>query len=281
MLGNWIRQITTTTGTGNLTVTTVSGYAAFSDYFATSERFKYAILDDSTGAPIEAGIGYLSGGAVVREVIEATMVSGVLDRSNPSAVSLGAGDKRVICTSTAGTAVVNPPGVWAATHKGYGSLHTAGSAGTLTLTVDRAYAVPFAAAVDAEVDAVLVRVTTAAAAGKLLKVGIWSVGSDGLPGVSLAESSTIAADTTGVKVGSFTRFRPPPRFFAVLVSDGATGVQSYGTTLAGNAMGFDSSLVPNGYIYHTGATSLTFPGTWTPVGVLSSVTCPQLVCRVP
>lgn len=282
MLGNWIRQTTTTTGTGNLTLATVSGYAAFSDYFASSERFKYAILDDSTGAPIEAGIGYLSAGALVREVIETTMVSGTLDRSNPSAVSLSAGTKRVICTSTQGTTRAAPPGVWSATHKGYGGLHTVGGASTISLVADRAYAVPFEAAVDSEIDAVIFRQTTAGAAGKLYKVAIFSVGADGLPGVNLAESSTIAADgSNGVKSGTFTRFRPPPRFFACILSDGAPAVQAYGTTLANHAMGFDASLIPHGYIYHVGATSLTFPSPWTPVGVLSNSTCPQLVCRVP
>lgn len=283
MLGNWIRQTTTTTGTGNLTLATVSGYAAFSDYFASSERFKYAILDDSTGAPIEAGIGYLSGGALVREVIESTMVSGVLDRSNPSAVTVGAGTKRVVCTSTSGTTVVPAPGTWGGgTHKGYGALHTAGSASSLTMVIDRAYAIPFAAAVDSEIDAVLFRQTTAGAAGKLYKVGIFSMGADGLPGVNLAESATIAADgANGVKTGTFTRFRPPPRFFACIVCDGVPVIQAYGTTLAGNSMGHDASLIPYGYIYHVGATALTFPAPWTPVGAISNAAAPQLVCRVP
>lgn len=279
MLGNWIRQTTTTTGTGNLTLSTVSGYAAFSDYFASSHRFKYVILDDSTGAPIEAGIGYLSGGALVREVVESTMVSGTLDISTPSAVSLGAGTKRVICADTMSTVQRPAPGVWSATSKVYGDMGTFGSASSLTLTVDRAYAVPFAQGVDAEIDALIFRVTTGAAAGKLAKVAVWSYGADGLPGVSLAESSTIAVDSTGIKTATFTAFRPPSRFFACIVSDGAPIIQAFNTILGTDAMGADSSLIPYSYIYHTGATSTTFPSTWTAVGVLCNVARPQLMAR--
>lgn len=278
-VGNWIRQTTTTTGTGNLTLSTVSGYAAFSDYFASSTRFKYQILDDSTGAPIESGIGYLSGGALVREKIESTMVSGVLDISTPSAVTLGAGTKRVICADTMSTVQRVAPGVWAASYKTYGDMGNIGSASNLTVTADRAYAVPFAAGVDAEIDALIFRVTTAAVAGKLAKVAIWSYGTDGLPGVSLAESATIAVDSTGIKTGTFTAFRPPSRFFACFVSDGAPIIQGFNTIIGTDCMGTDSVLIPHAYIYHTGATSTTFPSTWTPVGALSNVARPQLMAR--
>lgn len=279
MLGNWIRQTTTTTGTGNLTLSTVSGYAAFSDYFASSHRFKYVILDDSTGAPIEAGMGYLSAGALVREVIESTMVSGVLDISTPAAVTLAAGTKRVICADTMSTVQRPAAGVWSATHKAYGDAGTIGSAGTLALTGDRAYAVPFAAGVDAEIDALIFRVTSAAVAGKLAKVAVWSYGADGLPGVSLAESATIAVDATGIKTGTFTAFRPPSRFFACIVSDGAPTIQTFSTTVGTHVMGADSVLIPYSFIYHTGATSTTFPATWTPVGVLANAARPQLMAR--
>lgn len=279
MLGNWIRQTTTTTGTGNLTLSTVSGYAAFSDYFAASTRFKYQILDDSTGAPIESGIGYLSGGALVREKIESTMVSGVLDISTPSAVTLGAGTKRVICGDTMSTVQRTAPGIWSATHKAYGDIGSFSAASSVAMVADRAYAVPFAAGVDAEIDALIFRVTTAAAAGKVAKVAIWSYGADGLPGVSLAESSTIAVDSTGIKTATFTAFRPPSRFFACIVSDGAPTVQGWSIINGTDAMGTDSVLIPYSYIYHVGAASTTFPTTWTPVGVLCNVARPQLMAR--
>lgn len=281
MLGTWIRQTTTTTGTGNLTLSSVSGYPTFSTQFATNQRFKYVILDDSTGAPIEAGIGYLnSTPELVRERIEATMVSGTFDGSTPSAVSLASGTKRVICTGTAGGLQIMAPGVWQDTNKVYGDSGIINAVGTLATTADRAYAVRMTHAVDSEIDAIMFRVTTAAAAGKLAKVAVFSMGADGLPGVSLAESSSIAVDSTGVKTGTFTAFRPPAEYFACFLSDGTPTIQSAANgMLARNAMGMDGSLSSTKFVHHVGATSLTFPTTWTAVRNASNAPTPQLVAR--
>lgn len=99
-LGNWIRATSTTTGTGNLTLSSVSGYVAPSTAFATGERFRYVLLADSDGKPIEAGIGYLSSGALVREFVDLTYSSGTYTESTStaglSAVSLSV-TVRVIC----------------------------------------------------------------------------------------------------------------------------------------------------------------------------------------
>ncbi len=281
MLGTWIRQTTTTTGTGNLTLSSVSGYPTFSSQFATSQRFKYVILDDSTGAPIEAGVGYINGTpALVRERIEATMVSGTFDGLTPSAVSLASGTKRVICTGTAGSFPTTIPGVWANSNKLYGDAGINSAGTTITMTADRAYAIRMNHLVDSEIDALVFRVGTAAVAGKVAKVAVWSIGADGLPGVSLAESSTIAVDSTGNKVCTFTAFRPPAQYFACIVSDGAPVVTGYGNGLIGaNALGSDGSLGPCKFIHHVGASSTTFPSTWTAVHNASNTSTIQLMAR--
>jgi len=284
MLGNWIKQTTTTTGTGALALAAVSGFPGFSSQFATSERFSYAIIDDATGGPIERGIGYLDGsGDLVRERTMATFVGGTYTGANPSAADLPAGTKRVVCVEGAQTALTSAPGVWGgASYKGYGDLSGTAAINNIALTADRAYAVQFAATVDADIDAIIFRVTTAAASGKLARCAVFSVGGDGLPGIKLAESANIAVDFTGIKQATFTIFRPPPRFFVGIVSDGAPVVQSLGTSFpAGYTMGYDSVLVPHSYIHHAGAAGLTFPGTWTAVGNATNTARPQLVCRVP
>lgn len=281
MLGNWIKQTTTTTGTGNLSLSSISGYPVASSQFAVSERFSYAILDDGTGQPIERGIGYLDGsGNLVREKVRATYVSGTYSASSPSAVSLAAGTKTVICAASSLSALAARQGVWANSNKGYGDVHLAASNGTIPLIADRAYAVPFQATVDAEIDAVVFRITTAASSGKLIKAAIFSVGPDGLPGVNLAESSSIAADSTGIKAATFTRFTPPPVFFACILSDGAPTITASSTgVVLSHTMGFDSSLGACSFIHHVGATGLTFPTTWTPVSNISNGARPLLVAR--
>lgn len=262
MLANWIRQTTTTTGTGDLTLSTVSGYPAFSDNFASGERFQYQILDDSTGAPIESGVGYLSAGALVRERIECTMVSGTFDRSTPSAVSLASGTKRVICAPSAASVMGQAAGTYAGSSKGYGGGGIVfGSGGGYGLSGGTAAAMPFTAQSAEELDAVLCRVTSAGGAGTLLRGAIYSVGEDGLPDVQLALSGTTAADSTGVKALTFTAFRPPQRFFVAVISDG--GPTLYATPSGTNdlPLGFNSSLEPYGIVTKAGS-GTTFPASW-------------------
>lgn len=263
MLGNWIQQTTTTTGTGNLTLSTVSGYPAFSTQFSDGQRFQYQILDDSTGAPIESGIGYLSTGALVRERIECTMVSGTFDNSAPSAVSLAAGAKRVICAvSAAATHTPATGAVTAATYKAYGdNTQVFGSGGGFVCTAGTAYAKQFEALAANEIDALIVRVTTAAASTRLLRGAIYSIGADGLPDVKLAESGTVAADSTGVKQLTFTAFRPPQRFYAAFISDGAPTLYSTASGVSASSLGFNASLEPYDMVSKAGS-GTTFPSSW-------------------
>ncbi len=101
MHGRWIKQLTTTTGGGNLTVSAVTGFPTFADIFPVNRAFYYTIIDED-GLPIEDGVGHLSASTtVVRDMILATYVSGTYaatspGASAPSAVSLASGDKYVI-----------------------------------------------------------------------------------------------------------------------------------------------------------------------------------------
>jgi hypothetical protein len=285
MLGNWINQTTTTTGTGALTLAAVSGFPPASSQFATNERFQYAILDDATGAPLERGLGYLDGsGNLVREKPLSAMVAGVYSGVAVAAVTLPAGAKRVICTPGAHAQVSCPAGMWApgTGYRAYGDAHMSVSPGNNALQADRVYLVPFLAALDSDIDAVLIRVTTAGAAGKLATAAIYSVGLDGLPGVKLVESAPVAIDTIGVKAISFSAMRPPPRFFVALLCDGAPSIQHV-SSQAVNAwpLGYDGSLIPITFLHHAGATGLAFPATWTPVQNVAGTARPQVVVRCP
>lgn len=281
MLANWVRMSTTTTGTGSLTVSSVSGYPGVTSQLATNERASYVILD-SSDLPIERGVGYWDGSAWVREVPMATYVSGTYTGASASAATLASGTKYLIISPGAQTMLTSRQGIWATSNKVYGDTGIVGGTGSLTVTADRAYATPSIAAVDSDIDAVMFRVTTAGAAGKLAKGAIYSVGADGLPGVKLAEGGSVAVDSTGVKASTFTRFRPPPTFFICFLSDGAPVIQGHATGIAAcSAMGADGTLTPNSYVHHVGATGLTFPSPWTPVGNASNATRPGIFVRCP
>lgn len=281
MLANWIKQSTTTTGTGALALSTVTGYPPASSQLAVNERAAYVILDASD-LPLERGVGYIDGsGDWVRDVVAATYSGGTYSGVNPSALSLASGSKSLIISPGAQTMLTSKQGVWANSNKVYGDVNLIGSTSNVTLTADRAYALAFSAAVDAAVDAVIFRVVTAGAAGKLARCGVYSVGSDGLPGVLLATGSSVAVDSTGVKASTFTAFRPPPVFITAILSDGAPAIFGAASGIVGSmAWGADSTLTPCSMIYHSGATGLVLPTTWTPVTNSPTAPRPSLYMRV-
>lgn len=92
-----VKDTTTSTGTGNLTLsgTAPTGFVNFNTAFGTgsANKFQY-VIDSSGGSEWEVGIGYLSASTtLVRETILAS--------STGSAVSFSAGTKNVRCTIAA------------------------------------------------------------------------------------------------------------------------------------------------------------------------------------
>jgi hypothetical protein len=86
-----VKDTSTTTGTGNLTLsgTAPTGYQSFNTAFSTNTKFYYVI---DGGAEWEVGCGYLSAATtLVRQTIHAS------SNSN-SAVNFSAGTKTVFCS---------------------------------------------------------------------------------------------------------------------------------------------------------------------------------------
>jgi hypothetical protein len=90
MLDDRVRETTTTTGTGNITLAgAATGFISFNTAFGTNTPCAYYIAS-SGGTEWEAGIGHLSGSTtLVRDHI--------LRSSTGSAVSFSAGTKDVFC----------------------------------------------------------------------------------------------------------------------------------------------------------------------------------------
>lgn len=232
---NWAKQTTTTTGTGNLTVSSVSGYPTFSNVFAVSQRFPYAILDNSSPPqPIEEGIGYLSASTtLVREKILATYSGGTFDDISPSAVSLSAGTYNVIAPVLAELVAVASKGVNRNASLGYQKMlfsqhfavHNASSTG-YTAVANRLVIVPLWLNCSAECDALGVRVGTGVASTNI-RLGIYDMMSDGHPGKLLGETGALASATSGVDVigtlGATIRLNPG-WYFTAFVSDGAPAI---------------------------------------------------------
>lgn len=282
MLGNWIYQTSTTTGTGNLTLSPVAGYPTLSSQFAQNDLIKYQILDDATGAPIESGIGLINGsGELVRSIPQASYVGSTYSETNVTSVNLPAGTKRVICAAGAGTLIAAAPAAAPAAVKGYGDAHTASSITTSTPTVvNRAAAIPFIRAVDKPLTGVAFR-NNQAGTGFFAKFGIYTIGADGLPGRLIAETETLSlSGAIGNKIASFPApVNPPERFFIVFLIDGAIQhATTIGVTLS-HCLGVNASFVPVAYLHKDAGAGMTLPTDWT-TGVtyeLSSTARPLII----
>lgn len=272
MLGNWVRCTTTTTGTGSLTLSSVSNYPTFNDVFGTSRYFQYTILDDATGEPLETGIGHLSASTtLVRDRVAATYTGGTYDNTAPSALSLAAGTKRVICSAeegvimpglhavqaSAGSKIVLPEGIDS----------SSGATKTLAANVPRASCLYWPAG--REIASLCCTVITAAGTGTdRIQLGVYACTEAGGIGPLLCRTSDIAPNSTGFKSASLSggnfRLLPGWYWFAIASNVGPV-VHAYnagapGTATRSTPMGHASSSIHDRLIMFT-LTSLT--GGWT------------------
>lgn len=96
MLGDRVKESTTTTGVGDITVAgAATGHITFNTKFGIGVRFRYAVASPS-GSEWEVGDGYLSNSTtLVRDVVFFSSNSGAL-------VNFSAGTKDVFCTIFSG-----------------------------------------------------------------------------------------------------------------------------------------------------------------------------------
>lgn len=234
MFANGIKQTTTTTGTGNLTLSSVSGFPTFASKFSTGtngDPFHYAIIRDSDGVGMEWGIGHLSSSTVlVRDKILATWdgTSTYSDQA-PTALSLAAGTYRVICVDNAAARPIAANAVdttlSGATKYLLGAQIVANPGANVAFANGTCQLVPFRLDQVATVSGVSVKVNTLASTGttKNMRGAIYAVDKDGHPGNLIAESSAgVSTATTGVKGLTFAASVRllPGWYFIALLTDG-------------------------------------------------------------
>jgi hypothetical protein len=275
MLGNWIRQTTTSTGTGNLTLVAITGFPQFTDQFGLTDYFYYTILNDSDGTPLESGIGHLSSSTVmVRDKVLATYVAGTYSDNDPAAVTLAAGTKRVICSMEQGAMLANAPNINAvSTYRlQYPTGQMVGnSAGVAAMFADIVVYIPTLISTPRTIDAIQFRVSVVGGAGSVSKVGIYNSTLDGKPATLIDQSASInTASAAGIKVGTMTkrRYKPGLYFLAYTCSVSAPTCNTPGTSQINPIIGGDANmLASNGGFYEANAT-LTLPAT---AGVTSGI----------
>jgi len=98
MYANRVKETSTTTGTGDLTLAgAVTGFVSFNTAFSTNMTFHYFILHDSDNS-WEQGVGYLSASTTfVRDTF--------IDSSTGSAINFASGGKTIIASPSAGSLI--------------------------------------------------------------------------------------------------------------------------------------------------------------------------------
>lgn len=263
MIGYGIKETTTTTGTGTLTLSAVTGYPRFSSAFGDSEPCLYSILD-SSGLPIECGQGtYIASNTLARTYPMVTWDGATYTKVNPSAISLASGTKTVICTGIPGYQGRPFPGV----NSSIDSTKTLGGSNypftntTGAVTALRMYVIPFELASARPITAISCRVSVAAGAGKVLRMGMYLVRADGSLGKLYFQSTDIAADgSAGVKTYSLpsATYYPPGFYALAFVSDGTPTMNMTQSNPVHNIFGVDSSNLPIQGIY-VGLGSIAMP----------------------
>jgi hypothetical protein len=98
LVHDFVKESTSTTGTGTVTLTEVSGFARFSEAFSEGDTVYYTIQD---GNDRETGIGTIgAGNTLARTTVHTTLVSGTFDDTSPSAISLSGTNCFVYCSTT-------------------------------------------------------------------------------------------------------------------------------------------------------------------------------------
>ena len=101
MLANGIKETTGTSGTGTVTLASITGFTRFANGFANGALASYAIRD---GNNWEWGVGTVgAGNTLARTTIIATLVAGTYTTTGATAITLASGSAEVIGVDHTGT----------------------------------------------------------------------------------------------------------------------------------------------------------------------------------
>lgn len=251
MLHNWVKETTTTTGTGTITLAgAVSGFLAFTDVLADGEQVDY-MIDDANGNR-EYGIGTFtaSGTTLARTTPVQTVVSGTLDDTSPTAITLSSGTHNVYIAAPA-QRIMNGPVIETAPTETT-SWHTldnifyANNANIAIGTANRMFIEKGPLFLPHKITTLGYQVDVADATCTHFRLGIYKIDRDGEPGDVLYDSGDLssAVGTTGKKTHTVSGgpiIVPAGVYGLAMVSDSTTlafrGINN--TSLVGPSWGIN------------------------------------------
>lgn len=244
MLANGAKETTTTTGTGTVTLSAVTGFPRFSDILGVGTLVDYAIR---SGDSWEWGVGTLgASNTLARSLISAKYESGTYSKNPASGVSLS-GTSEVFCTAHSATIAPAAPAMpqrgslirhvysGAAEYR----MRATGAAGVSTL-----YLVPYY--IGMRCLATKIGVSAAASvAGATCRAGLYSMGSDGAPGTLLFESGLLSPETANTDYfGTITEHDLLPGWYWACLHTGGTAPNLFWFTTGDGPHSFLGLLTP-------------------------------------
>lgn len=251
---NGVYETTTTSGTGTVTLSAVTGRPRFSDA-GVGALVPYAIKD---GSNWEWGIGTVGGSnSLLRSVVTATHVAGTYDNTSPAAISLSGSSADVYLASIAEALATGLPivsGVYG--RKAVMSTHWNTHANsTLTVAADRLYLLPFRVDSAYDINGFYIDMNTAGAASTKARIGLYRMKSDGQPGALIVETADIDTSVAAAVLSpSVTQTRIAPGWYYIaLVCSGTPTFQAYPSSAIGiSPLGLENgagSMLPIQAIY--------------------------------
>lgn len=136
---------------------------------------------------------------------------------------------------------------------------------TTPLTVGSLEYEPFIVPFVRSFDRIAIMITSAAAAGKLVRLALYAATTTWQPGALIVDSGNLAADSTGIKEATISITLQPGRYLKAKLSDGTPTCRFWYVPTPGGvwiraAAGSGSSI---GYIYKTGVAYGAYPLTGT------------------
>ena len=269
-------ETSTTTGTGNFTLsgaaTTLYGPNArtFSSALGSVAYSFYYDIFHQTLAEFERGIGYLSGGALVRSL--------VIESSNSNAlVNFSAGDKVVMSAAVPDSMEYEPQNATEITSYRR-SLFGPQALSTLAATAGRMFFTPFFNNKEITVTAVAIGVTTAGTASHVARIGLFEKQSNTVMRL-VADFGTVAVDTATDK--SITvNFKLPVGCFYFGVTTQSGTLRANQNTVYNN-FNNGSALSANSVVHVYGAHTATtaFPSTLSAVTAVVNAASPAVFVK--
>lgn len=194
-----VKETSTTTGTGNLTLAgAVTNYVSFNTAYGTNWRFIYVIVHQSA-SEWESGVGYLSASTtLVREQVRSSTNSN-------AAVSFSSGTKDVFVGMTAHSFLQPLIGYQNLSTRGIPSGHISQGTpgGTQASGANKLRLTPFLLEIPIVATGMRIEITTAAASSKA-RMGLYEQKTNGLPGNLIFETADVDTSSTGFKTGTAT-----------------------------------------------------------------------------